>query len=93
MAETHKIRRIFAILLHKIFPITNQEFHHMLEITFTTNSGAEVPNATMVSQITISEIENFLANAEAPSTSRSAHLISNTNHITNKTYVIEYLSF
>lgn len=65
----------------------------MLEITFTTNSGAEVPNATMVSQITISEIENFFANAEAPSTSRSAHLMSKKNHITNKTYTIEDFSF
>lgn len=50
-----------------------------LELTFTTNSGAEVPKATIVSPITISEIQNFLASEEEPSTSKSAPLIRNTN--------------
>lgn len=88
MAETHKIKRIFAILLHRIFPITNHEFQATLETTFTTSSGAEVPNATIVSHIIRSERKNFLANAEAPSTNKLAHLMSKKNHKTNNTYTI-----
>lgn len=46
---------------------------------FTTSSGAEVPKATIVSPITISEILNLFAVDEAPETSISAPLIKNTN--------------
>lgn len=93
IAEIQRIKRIFAILLHKIFPITNQEFQDILEITFTTSSGTEVPNATMVSQIIISETANFLAKEDAHSTSISAHLMSNINPNTNNIYTIIYLIF
>ena len=39
---------------------------------FITNSGAEVPKATIVKPITRSETLFFLAKAEAPSTSQFA---------------------
>src|SRR5690606_40305663 len=42
---------------------------------FTTNSGADVPKATMVNPITRSETLYFFASAEAPLTSKSAPLI------------------
>lgn len=46
---------------------------------FTTSSGAEVPKATIVSPITISEMLNLFAVDEAPETNISAPLIKNTN--------------
>lgn len=78
-----------AILLHKTFPTTNQEFHEILEMTFTTSSGTEVPKATMVSQIIRSERLNLLAKDDAPSTSISAHLMRKKKPITNNIYTID----
>jgi len=49
---------------------------------FTTSSGADVPNETMVSPITKSETLCFFASAEAPVTSQSAPLMSSTNPAT-----------
>jgi hypothetical protein len=40
--------------------------------TLTTNSGAEVPKATMVSPMAKSDILYFFAKAEAPSTNQFA---------------------
>lgn len=58
-------------------------------IIFTTNSGAEVPNATIVKPITKSDTLYFLANAEAPSTSQFAPKIRETNPVrTNITGII-----
>ena len=47
--------------------------------TFTISSGAEVPKATIVKPIAISEIDSFLASDDAPSIKKSAHLIRITN--------------
>ncbi len=74
-AEAPRISRIFAILLPSTFPIVIPVAPLRLELTFTTSSGAEVPKATMVSPMIISEIQNFFANEEEPSTRRSAPLI------------------
>lgn len=52
-----------------------------LELTLTTSSGAEVPKATMVSPMMISEIQNFFATEEEPSTSISAPLMRKTKPI------------
>lgn len=48
------------------------------EIIFTTSSGADVPMATIVRPIAISETLNLLAREEAPLTNRSAPFISKT---------------
>jgi hypothetical protein len=73
------------MLLHKIFPIAIPALHLILAMIFTTSSGAEVQNATMVNQITKSEILNFFAIDDAQSTKISAHFIKTTNPNTNNT--------
>ena len=45
------------------------------EIMLTTNSGAEVPMATMVNPMAMSETLNLLAREDAPLTSKSAPFI------------------
>ena len=80
---------MFAILLPTTFEIARSLFPSSNETKLTTNSGADVPNATTVSPITRDEIPNFFATLPAPSTKKSAHLIKSTNQITNKKYVIE----
>lgn len=72
---------IFMMLLPTTFPKLNPEFPEIAERTFTTNSGEEVPNATMVIPITRLEIFLFLAMAEAPLTSQVAPKISGINPI------------
>jgi hypothetical protein len=64
-----------------IFQIAIAVFQSNALITFITNSGAEVPKATIVNQITNEEIQNFLATELAQSTSISAHFISITKPI------------
>ena len=56
--------------------------------TLTTNSGAEVPKATIVSPMTNSEILNRFAREEEPVTNQSAPLISKTKPTTNKRILI-----
>lgn len=83
IAETQRISKIFAILDHKTFPIVIPVAPLKLEETFTTNSGAEVPKATMVNPIIKSETLSLFAIEEAPSTNKSAPLMRKTNQITN----------
>ena len=72
MAETPSISRILLMLLPKIFPIAISVAPLNAEKIFTVNSGADVPKATMVKPTTISEIPNFFAIADAPSTNQLA---------------------
>ena len=55
-----------------MFPKTISENPLNEAIELTTNSGADVPKATIVNPITKSEMLFFLANEEAPSTSQFA---------------------
>jgi len=55
-AVIHKINNIFDILLHTTFDIAISEFHWKADIMLTINSGADVPNATIVRPITSDEI-------------------------------------
>ena len=54
--HTPNIRNIFAILLPTTFPIAKSECPSNADVTLTTNSGIDVPIATIVSPITISGI-------------------------------------
>lgn len=81
IAEIQRISNIFAILDPTIFPIVIPVAPLRLAEILTTNSGAEVPNATIVSPIIRSEILSFLAIEEAPSTKRSAPLMRIINQI------------
>jgi hypothetical protein len=78
LAVSHSISRMFAIFDPMIFPSTISLASLTLPIILTTNSGADVQNATIVSPITILGIRSFFANDDAPSTRKSAHLISRT---------------
>ncbi len=61
------------MLLPSTLPYTKSDSPLNDEPTFTTNSGAEVPNDTIVKPITISDTPNPLAKAEPPST-KNLHL-------------------
>ena len=54
------------------------------ETMFTTNSGMDVPNATMVRPMTRSVTPKRLASLDAPSTSQSAPLTKSTKPTTKK---------
>jgi hypothetical protein len=62
-----------------IFPNTTSWAPLAPDIKFTTNSGAEVPIATTVSPMAISEALNLFASDEAPLTRKSAPFINKTN--------------
>ncbi len=74
-AHVPKIRRMFAILLPIMFPIAISAEPASADCRETTSSGVEVPNATIVSPITRSDIPKRLAIEPAPSTKKSAPLI------------------
>ena len=64
------------LLLPMILPNTISDNPSKEATELTTNSGAEVPKATMVKPITRSGMWYFFANADAPSTSQLAPKIS-----------------
>jgi hypothetical protein len=72
IADMPNIAKILNILLPTIFPIVISEFFDIDANTFTINSGAEVPNATIVKPITIFGILCFFANEDALSTNKFA---------------------
>jgi hypothetical protein len=71
-------------LLPKTFAIASSDDHWSAALILTTNSGSEVPSATMVRPMTRSDMPNFLAISLAPSTKKSAPLTRNANHTTSK---------
>ena len=76
----HKIRAKFAILLPIIFAKASCVCPWNADCIFTNNSGAEVPKATIVSPINISESLYFFANPLAQSIKKSDHFKSKINH-------------
>jgi len=76
---------VFAIFEPITFQSARSVCHLRAENTFTNNSGAEVPNATIVRPITKGDIPSFVAIDEAQLTSTSAHLIRTTNQKTRYT--------
>ena len=66
--------RILKILLPMMLPKAISSCPVIVEKIFTINSGADVPKATIVNPIAISDMENLFAKEEAPSTKRSAPL-------------------
>lgn len=67
---------VLNILDPKIFPVAISVEPFKLEIILTTNSGDDVPRATIVKPITKFETLNFLATEDAPSTNKPAPLIT-----------------
>ena len=63
---------LLPIILPKLIALLSW----MAAIRLTISSGVEVPKATIVKPMTISETAKRFARAEAPSTSRSAPLMS-----------------
>jgi hypothetical protein len=84
IADIHKIKNTFEILLPKMFPMAIAAFQLTLANKLTTSSGIDVPKATIVSQITKEEILALLATDTDQSTKKSAPLISNTKPRANK---------
>lgn len=65
---THPIiMRMLKILLPTTLPIANSALPSMADRMLITNSGAEVPNATIVNPITRSLTPHFFATDDAPS--------------------------
>ena len=79
-----KITNIFEMLLPITFPNNISAFPAKCELKEIANSGADVPNATIVRPITAVGIFKFLAKDADPSTKKSAHLISSRNPTTDK---------
>ena len=81
--------RILKIFDPTTFPRAISAFPLMAETTLTTNSGAELPTATMVSPTTMVGIPKWWAIDAAPSVSQSAPLtiairpIANSNTKSN----------
>jgi hypothetical protein len=67
---------MFAMLLPTTLPIVISELPSMEAKIFTKSSGADVPNDTIVSPITICETPNLAARDDAPLTRKSAPLTS-----------------
>ena len=72
------------MLLPITLPKTISPDPEISDLTLTANSGALVPNATIVSPINILDTLKLPATPDAPSTKTSAPLISITNPIINK---------
>ena len=96
--ENPKTSKVLDILLPIMFPNTISLCPSILENILITSSGTEVPKATTVNPITISEIASFLANEEDPLTSKSAPLTSNikpmirnTNKYNNVIMILYYI--
>jgi hypothetical protein len=79
IADTHKIKSIFAIFDQTIFHRASHVSHFIAEIVFINISGAEVQIATIVNQITKLEIQNFFAKFVDQFTRYQAHFISIKN--------------
>jgi hypothetical protein len=78
------------MLLQSTFEIARSVSQLNQASKFTTNSGAEVPKATIVRPIIRLDIPNFLATEEAHSTNISAHFISIINHKIRLQNVIKF---
>ena len=78
-AAVPRIRNIFRILLPRTLPIEISALPEIAPVILTAASGALVPIATIVRPMISSEIPNFLAKPEAPSTKKSAPFIRNIN--------------
>ena len=72
MATPPRIKPRLNMLLPTILPTEISACSRIAANVVTANSGAEVPNATIVRPIMISEIPSFSAIAEADSTSHRA---------------------
>ena len=81
-AATPRTSQVFAIFEPITFHSASSVCHLIAESIFTNNSGADVPNATIVKPITSGEIPNLFAKLEAHVTNISAHLMSTINPIT-----------
>lgn len=75
-AAIPRTSQVLAIFDPITFPSARSVCPLIAENTFTKSSGAEVPNATIVSPITSGEIHNSCAIEEAHFTSTSAHFTS-----------------
>lgn len=67
-----------------MFPNTISEYPWDEAMELTTNSGADVPKATIVNPIAKSDTLYFFANEAAPVTNQLAPIINNTNPATTK---------
>ena len=72
-----RITNKLKLLLPITFPKTMSDWWSKEAIELTTNSGADVPKATIVNPIAKSEILFFFAREEAPLTIQSAPFIKN----------------
>ena len=77
-AATPKISRLLKILLPITFPSAIPELPFSAAPVLITNSGNEVPSATIVRPITNSLILKRRARADAPFVSQSAPRITST---------------
>ena len=75
---------MLIILLPSIFVSAISDDPSVAATMFTTNSGAEVPKATIVKPMTRSEILSRLAKPDAPLMSQSAESVSKAKPMINR---------
>ena len=85
---TPSINNTFIMLLPITLPSTISVLLEPSALIDTANSGADVPNATIVKPINIFDTLKFCAVDDAPSTNISAPLINNTNPTINNNILI-----
>jgi hypothetical protein len=83
-ADMPKTNKIFKMFDPMTLPKTSPFDWSIAALMLTASSGALVPKATKVKPITIVEILNRLAIEAAPSTKKSAPLMSNKKPIISK---------
>ena len=76
VAEIPRMMRVLMILLPRILVRAISEEPSDAATMLTTNSGADVPNATIVRPITKSEMLRRLAKPDAPLMSQSAEIVN-----------------
>ncbi len=88
MADRPKTNRIFAMFDPTTLPTAICGVPLITASRLTTNSGDEVPKATIVSPITRGGTDSSCASATAPRTRDSAPIRSNTRPLATIRYVI-----
>ena len=83
VAEIPRIMRVLMMLLPSMLVSAISEEPSVAATILTTNSGAEVPKATIVRPITKSEIFSRFASPDAPLMSQSAESVNSTKPIIN----------
>ena len=84
VAEIPRMMSVLMMLLPSMLVSAMSDDPSVAATMFTTSSGADVPNATIVRPITRSEILRRLAKPDAPLMSQSAEIVNRAKPTINR---------